>query len=51
MFVQHRSDKAQINSLLLDSVDVMGVSGAAHIYVNDVIHTNFTFNISSQVRM
>ncbi|KAK2188014.1 hypothetical protein NP493_147g04047 [Ridgeia piscesae] len=49
MFVQHRSDKAQINSLLLDSVDVMGVSGAAHIYVNDVIHTNFTFNISSQV--
>ncbi|KAI0217991.1 Maltase-glucoamylase, intestinal [Lamellibrachia satsuma] len=49
MLVQHGSDKTYMNWLLLDTVDVMGVSRANYVYVNDVIFANFTFDDSSQI--
>ena len=51
MLVQHGSDKTYMNWMLLDTIDVMGVSRANYVYVNDVMYTNFTFDDSSQVRV
>ena len=49
MSVEHLGTVEGLDELMLDTVQVLGVSQANFIYVNDAPHTDFTFDAETQV--
>ena len=49
MSVEHLGTVTGLAELVYDTVQVLGVSQANFIYIDDMLHTDFTFDVDRQV--
>ena len=50
MRIQHNNGVPEMSDLIMDKIEVMGVSSAGVVYVNDYLHDTFTYDPATRVR-